>query len=34
VADFADAYAEQNQKDYDALREAVDAGRVVAQAGV
>ena len=26
VADFADAYAEQNQRDYDALREAVDDG--------
>ena len=34
VADFAEAYAEQNQRDYDALREAVDAGRVVAQAGI
>ena len=34
VADFADAYAEQNQQDYDALREAVDAGRVAAQAGI
>ncbi len=34
VADFADAYAEQNQRDYDALREAVDAGRVSAQPGI
>ena len=34
VADFAEAYAEQNERDYDALREAVDAGRVVAQAGI
>ena len=34
VADFADAYAEQNQRDYDALREAVDAGRVAPQAGI
>jgi uncharacterized protein (DUF2252 family) len=34
VADFAEAYAEQNRRDYDALAEAVAAGRVVAQAGV
>ena len=33
VADFADAYAEQNQRDYDALREAVDDGRVAALTG-
>jgi hypothetical protein len=34
IADFADAYAEQNRRDYDALREAVESGRVKAQAGV
>jgi len=34
VADFSEAYAEQNQRDYDALREAVDAGRVTAELGV
>ena len=34
VADFADAYAEQNQRDYDALREAVDSGRVAAVSGI
>ena len=34
VADFADAYAEQNQSDYDALREAVDSGRVAAVSGI
>jgi uncharacterized protein (DUF2252 family) len=34
VADFSDAYAEQNQRDYAALAAAVDAGRVDALAGV
>jgi uncharacterized protein (DUF2252 family) len=34
VADFAEAYAEQNLRDYEALREAVDAGAVTAQFGV
>ncbi len=34
VADFSEAYAEQNQRDYEALREAVDAGRVKGQFGV
>jgi len=34
VADFAAAYAEQNRRDYEALREAVDSGRVKAQFGV
>ena len=34
IADFAAVYAEQNQRDYDALREAVDAGRVKAEFGV
>jgi uncharacterized protein (DUF2252 family) len=34
VADFAEAYAEQNQRDFEALRAAVDSGRVSAQGGV
>ncbi|HMK93135.1 MAG TPA: DUF2252 domain-containing protein [Thermoleophilia bacterium] len=34
VADFAAAYAEQNRRDYEALREAVDDGRVKARFGV
>lgn len=34
VADFADAYADQNRRDYDALTEAVEAGRVVSRPGV
>jgi hypothetical protein len=34
VADCAAAYAEQNQRDYEALREAVDSGRLVAELGV
>ncbi len=34
IADFAAVYAEQNQRDYDTLREAVDAGRVKAEFGV
>jgi uncharacterized protein (DUF2252 family) len=34
VADFAAAYAEQNRRDFDALREAVDSGRVTAESGV
>jgi uncharacterized protein (DUF2252 family) len=34
VADFSAAYAEQNWKDFEALREAVDSGRVKAQHGV
>jgi uncharacterized protein (DUF2252 family) len=34
VADFAEAYAEQNQKDYEALLEAVADGRVAAQTGI
>jgi len=29
--DFSEAYADQNQRDYDALREAVDSGRVPAE---
>ena len=34
IADFSEAYAEQNQRDYDALREAVDSGRVTAVTGI
>jgi uncharacterized protein (DUF2252 family) len=34
IADFAEAYAEQNRRDYEALLEAVDAGRVRAEAGI
>ncbi len=33
VADFASAYADQNEKDYKALQQAVAAGRVTAQSG-
>ena len=34
LASFAEAYADQNQRDYDALQAAVASGRVAAQAGV
>jgi hypothetical protein len=34
IADFSEVYAEQNQRDYDALREAVDNGRVRAVTGI
>jgi uncharacterized protein (DUF2252 family) len=34
IADFADAYAEQNEKDHAALASAVATGRVEAQSGV
>ncbi|MDO8309297.1 MAG: DUF2252 domain-containing protein [Actinomycetota bacterium] len=34
VADFSYAYADQNDKDHSALREAIDAGRVEAVEGV
>jgi hypothetical protein len=30
---FAEAYADQNERDYAALQEAVTAGRVVAEMG-
>ena len=33
IADFAQAYADQNERDYEAMREAVDEGRVAVQAG-
>ena len=34
VADFAETYADQNQRDRAALQAAVTAGRVEAQSGV
>ncbi len=34
MAAFAEAYADQNERDYDALREAVASGRVAAETGV
>ena len=34
MADFAEAYADQNERDYDALKQAVKDGRVEAQTGV
>jgi hypothetical protein len=34
IADFAEAYAEQNERDYAALCEAVDSGRVSAETGI
>jgi uncharacterized protein (DUF2252 family) len=34
IASFAETYAEQNQRDYEALRDAVAAGRVTAETGV
>jgi uncharacterized protein (DUF2252 family) len=34
LASFAETYADQNERDYEALREAVDAGRVEAQYGL
>jgi uncharacterized protein (DUF2252 family) len=34
LAAFAEAYADQNQRDYDALRAAVDSGRVTVEVGV
>jgi len=33
IADFGTAYADQNEKDYTALSEAVASGRIVAQPG-
>ena len=33
IADFSRAYADQNERDYQALVQAVDSGRVVAQTG-
>ncbi len=34
LADFAEAYADLNQRDYEALQRAVDEGRVQAQKGI
>jgi uncharacterized protein (DUF2252 family) len=34
LVEFSRAYAEQNRRDHDALRQAVEAGRITAQAGV
>jgi uncharacterized protein (DUF2252 family) len=34
ILDFSHAYAERNQRDYDALRAAVESGRIVAQPGL
>jgi hypothetical protein len=34
IAEFAEAYADQNQRDYDALVEAVKQGRIEAQTGL
>jgi hypothetical protein len=34
LAEFAEAYADQNDRDYRALRDAVDSGRVTAQTGL
>jgi sugar/nucleoside kinase (ribokinase family) len=34
IADFSSAYADQNERDYQALAQAVDSGRVVAQTGL
>jgi hypothetical protein len=34
MARFAEAYADQNERDYAALKEAVDSGRVEAETGL
>ena len=34
IGDFAVAYADQTERDYQALVEAVDSGRVLAQSGI
>jgi uncharacterized protein (DUF2252 family) len=34
LADFAEAYADQNERDYQALRAAIDEGRVTAEEGL
>ncbi len=34
IADFSAAYADQNERDYQALRAAVDSGRVTARTGL
>jgi hypothetical protein len=34
IADFAEAYAEQTERDYAALQAAVESGRIKAQTGI
>ena len=34
IADFSEAYADQNQRDYDALKHAVEKGQIEAQTGL
>jgi len=34
IADFAEAYAEQNQRDYEALQAAAESGSVTAVSGI
>jgi uncharacterized protein (DUF2252 family) len=34
LASFAEDYAEQNERDYEAVREAVESGRIVAETGL
>ena len=34
IAEFAEAYADQNERDYQALKDAAASGRVVAKPGV
>ena len=34
LADFAERYADQNERDYDAIRHAVESGRIVAETGL
>jgi uncharacterized protein (DUF2252 family) len=34
IADFSEAYADQNEQDYNALTQAVDSGRITAQTGL
>ena len=34
MAAFAESYADQNERDYDALKQAVDSGRVKAEFGL
>jgi hypothetical protein len=34
MADFSSAYADQNERDYQALAQAVESGRIVAQTGL
>ena len=34
IADFADTYADQNERDYAAFKDAVDTGRMIAETGL